>query len=87
MSTPEEQQYQSFEEDLEILIDTLRQCFESTKAEYYVDDHNDSLYVKLEGLDDYSEREVEEIAAPVLEELDMDFEEVILIPLLEKKSL
>jgi len=37
--------------------------------------------VKLEGLNDYSESEIEEIAAPVLSELDLDFEQIIILPL------
>jgi hypothetical protein len=81
MSTPEESQFIDFEEDLKILVDTLRKCFESTEAEYFVDEHNDTLYVKLEGLDDYSENEIVEIAGPVLEELDMNFEEIIFLPM------
>ena len=30
----------------------------------------------LEGLKDYSEQEIEEFAAPLLEELDLDFEHI-----------
>ncbi len=81
MSTKEEKEYQSFEQDVRFLVDTLRKCFESTDAEYYIDDHNDSLIIKLEGLDQYPEHEIEAIAAPVFEELDMGFEEIILLPL------
>ena len=81
MSSSEEFDYQSYEEDLNILIRTLKDSFESTEAEYHVDEHNDTLYVKLEGLEDYSEAEIVEIAGPVLEELDMDFEEIIFLPM------
>ena len=81
MSAPEEIEYESFEEDLGILIQTLKESFESTEAEYYVDEHNEALYLKLEGLQDYSQEEIEEIAGPILEELDMDFEEIIFLPL------
>ena len=81
MSTSEETEYQSFEEDLKILLHTLAESFESTEVEHYVDDHNDILYVKLEGLQDYDESEIEEIAGPILEELDMNFEEIVLLPL------
>lgn len=80
MSTPEEIEYESYQDDLGILIDTLKQSFESLTAEFYVDEHNDTLYVKLEGLADYSEEEIEEIAGPILEELDLNFEEVVLLP-------
>ena len=81
MSAKEEQEYRTFEKDLHFLIDTLKQSFESTDVEFYVDDHNDSLVVRLEGLQDYPEHEIEEIAGPILEELDMGFEEIILLPL------
>lgn len=80
MSTPEELEFESFQQDLNILIDTLKQSFESTTVEYFVDDHNETLFVKLEGLADYSEDEIEEIAGPILEELDLNFEEVVLLP-------
>lgn len=81
MSSSEEIDYQAYEEDLNVLIETLRDSFESTDAEYYIDEMNDTLYLKLEGLDDYSQEEIVEIAGPILEELDMDFEEIIFMPL------
>lgn len=80
MSAPEEIEYESFEEDLNILVQTLKESFESTEAEYHVDEHNETLYIKLEGLDDYSQDEIVEIAGPILEELDMDFEEIVFLP-------
>jgi hypothetical protein len=80
MSTPEEIEFESFQEDLDILIDTLKQSFESLTAEHYIDEHNDVLYVKLEGLQEYTEDEIAEIAGPILEELDLSFEEVVLMP-------
>ncbi len=80
MSTPEEIDYKSFEEDLDVLIKTLKESFESTDAEYHIDEVNETLYIKLEGLDDYSQAEIVEIAGPVLAELDMDFEEIVFMP-------
>ena len=81
MSDKEELEYQAFEEDVNFLIQTLKDSFESTDVEFYIDDHNDTLFVKLEGLQDYSDEEIEEIAGPILEELDMGFEEINLFPL------
>lgn len=81
MSSNEEVEYQEFEEDLTYLISVLKDSFESSDAEHYIDDHNETLYIKLEGLQDYEDFEIEEIAGPILEELDMDFEEIILLPL------
>lgn len=81
MSEPTESEFQAFAEDVEFLIKTLQESFESTDVKFFVDERNEILYVKLEGLNDYSEDEIEEIATPILEELDLDFEEIILLPL------
>lgn len=81
MSEPTEEELQAFVEDVEFLISTLKESFEAEDAEFYIDEQNEYLYVKLEGLNDYNEAEIEEIAGPVLKELDLDFEEIILMPL------
>ncbi|MGN8224213.1 MULTISPECIES: hypothetical protein [unclassified Gracilimonas] len=81
MSEPTEDEIKAFIEDVEFLIKTLKDSFESTDAQFFIDEHNDILYVKLEGLNDYDEHEIEEIAAPVLSELDLDFEQITLLPL------
>jgi hypothetical protein len=76
-----EQEYQAWHEDIEYLVKILKECFESTDSSHYVDEINNILYVELEGLGDYSEDEIIEIAGPVLEELDLDFEDIMLLPL------
>ena len=81
MSEFTESDYEYYEQDLELLVDTLRRCFESEKARYFVIGHTNTLIVELEGLDDFDREEIEEIASPVLEELDLDFDEVTLVPL------
>lgn len=74
-------EYQAFQKDVEYLVTILKESFESTDANYSIDDMNDTLYVELEGLQDYSNEEIEEIASPIFEELDLDFEDIILVPL------
>ncbi len=81
MQTKEEHEYQSFEQDVDLLVAALKDSFESSDANYRIDDLNNSLYVYLEGLEDYSEQEIEEFTAPLLEELDLDFEHIFLLPL------
>jgi hypothetical protein len=81
MSEPTEDEIKAFIEDVEFLINTLKDSFESDEAEFFIDEQNEILYVRLEGLKDYSEDEIEEIAGPVLSELDLDFEEIIILPL------
>ena len=70
MQTKEEHEYQSFEQDVDLLVQALKDSFESTDAIYLLDHFNNPLYVNLEGLAEYSEEEIEEIAAPLLEELE-----------------
>ncbi|MEO1022108.1 MAG: hypothetical protein AAFW89_06145 [Bacteroidota bacterium] len=76
-----ESEYQAFLEDVHFFIKTLKESFESSDAEFHMDEANEILYIKLEGLGDYTEQEIEEIAEPIFEELDLDFEEIILLPL------
>ena len=59
MQTKEEHEYQSFEQDVDLLVQALKDSFESTDANYRIDDLNNSLYVYLEGLAEYSEEEIE----------------------------
>ena len=77
----QEQEYLAWHEDIEYLVNILKESFESTDSSYYVDEMNEILYVELEGLDEYTEEEIVEIAGPILEELDLDFEDIILLPL------
>ncbi|MFN1835909.1 hypothetical protein AB2B38_011660 [Balneola sp. MJW-20] len=81
MSEENEEAFQAFMEDLEFLINTLKDSFESQDVQFFIDEQHNTLFVKLEGLDEYSEKEIEEIAGPVLDELDLDFEEITLLPL------
>ena len=80
MSEPTEDEIKAFIEDVEFLVNTLKESFESNEARFFIDEQNEILYVKLEGLNDYSEEEIEEIAAPILSELDLDFEEIVILP-------
>jgi len=81
MAEPNETELEAWQEDVEYLVKILKESFESLEASYYVDEINELLYVELEGLDEYPDEEIIEIAGPILEELDMDFEDIILLPL------
>lgn len=76
-----ESDYESYQQDIELLVDTLRQCFNAEKARYNIVGHQNALYIEIEGLDALSPEEISEVAEPVLDELDMDFDEVSLLPL------
>ena len=79
METPDP--IHDFEEDIKFLVQALQDSFEADTAQAKVDDHNNLLYIEIEGLQEYSDEEIEEIAGPILEELDLDFEEILLVPL------
>ena len=81
MNQNNESELEEWEKDVEYLVSVLKESFESTDARYSVDDLNDILYVELEGLDEYSEEEIIEIAEPILDIIELDFEDVILLPL------
>lgn len=76
-----ESDYQAYEEDLELLVDTLRQCFEAESARYYVVGHQNALFIEIEGLELLEQDLIEQVAGPVLDELDMDFDEIALLPM------
>lgn len=76
-----EEDYEAYEQDLEILVDTLRKCFNAKKARYSVIGHQNALYIEIEGLDALTNEEIQEVAEPVFNELDMDFDEISLVPL------
>lgn len=73
--------YQAYEQDIELLVDTLRKCFNAERARYSVVGHQNTLFIEIEGLEALSPEEISEVAEPVLDELDMDFDEISLLPL------
>lgn len=81
MAEEAEMEYQAWHEDIQYLVHILKESFESKSVSFYQDEMNNTLYVELEGLDDYSDEEIIEIAQPILEELDLDFEDILLLPL------
>lgn len=77
----EEEALSAWQEDVEFLVNILKESFESTEVKYSVDEHNNILYVELEGLQDYPDDEIIEIAEPIFETADLDFDDIILLPL------
>jgi hypothetical protein len=81
MSDLTDTDYEAYEQDIELLVDTLRKCFNAEKARYNVVGHQNTLYIEIQGLDELTAEEISEVAEPVLDELDMDFDEISLLPL------
>ena len=76
-----ESDYQEWIKDVEYLVKILKESFNSTDARYNIDEMNDTLYVELEGLDQYPDEEIVEIAEPIFDIIDLNFEDIILLPL------
>lgn len=81
MAELDDADYEAYEQDIELLVDTLRKCFDAEKARYSVVGHQNTLFIEIEGLDELDAETISEVAEPVLEELDMDFDEISLLPL------
>lgn len=81
MADQTEEEFQEWIKDIRYLVDTLKESFESTEARYTVDELNDTLYIELEGLHEYGDDEIEEIAGPILEIIELDFEDIVLLPI------
>lgn len=81
MSDLTDTDYEAYEQDIELLVDTLRKCFNAEKARYNVVGHQNTLFIEIQGLDELTPEEISEVAEPVLDELDMDFDEISLLPL------
>lgn len=75
-----ESEFKAWEDDVAFVVKTLSEIFESSDSRFYVDEINETLYIELEGLNEYEGEEITELAEPVLSELDLDFEEVVLLP-------
>jgi hypothetical protein len=74
-------EYQAFEDDVKLLVETLRDIFEAESCAYHIDLDAETLYIQIAGLEEYENEEIAELAEEVLEELYMDFEEIVLMPL------
>jgi len=81
MPEENESDFQEWIKDVEYLVKILRESFESADARYNIDEMNDTLYVELEGLDEYTDEEIVEIAEPIFDIIDLNFEDIILLPM------
>lgn len=69
-----------FDNEINDLVNALQAAFKSTDSRWFLHDQTDTLYIELSGLEKLGEEKIEEIAFPYLDELELDFEEIILLP-------
>jgi len=72
---------EAFEKDINQLVDALKAELGGGASRWYYDEPSETLYIELERLQDLAEEEIEKKAGPILEESDLDFEEILLLPL------
>jgi hypothetical protein len=69
-----------FENDIKTLVMSLVDAFNAPKSRWFLHEQTETLYIELGGLDSRTEDEIENIAGPILDDIDLDFEEIILLP-------
>lgn len=69
-----------FENDIKTLVTSLVDAFNAPKSRWFLHEQTETLYIELGGLDSRTEDEIENIAGPILDDIDLDFEEIILLP-------
>lgn len=72
---------ESFESEINRLISDLCTKLGDGKSRWYYDDESEILYIELESLSELSEDVIQKEAGPILEACELDFEEIILLPL------
>ena len=70
----------NFENEIITLAEQLKSAFKSEKMRWFLHEQSDTLYIELSGLEDLSEEVIGSLAEPILDDLDLDFEEIILLP-------
>lgn len=70
----------NFEDDINELVEKLKKTFNSENVRWFHHEQSDTLYVEISGLEALSDDTITDTAGPVLDELDLDFEEIVLLP-------
>jgi hypothetical protein len=70
-----------FQEDVNALVTTLAEAFKATEFRHFIQEETETLYVSLKGLETFTEEQIQALAVPILDEIDLDFDEIILLPI------
>ena len=70
-----------FQEDVNALVATLAAAFKATEFRHFIQEETETLYVSLKGLETFTEKQIQALAVPILDENDLDFDEIILLPI------
>ena len=70
-----------FDQEINNLVDLIKTAFKAEKSRWYLHDQTDTLYVEISGMDAWSEEDIDALMTPIMDDLELDFEEIILLPL------
>ena len=70
-----------FNEDVNTLVADLAGAFNAAEFRHFIQEETETLYVSLKGLETFTEEEIQELAIPILDGNDLDFDEIVLLPL------
>jgi hypothetical protein len=70
----------NFDKEINELVDQIRTIFNTDASRWFLHEQTDTLYVEIKGIESYPESEVEALLTPIMDELELDFEEIILLP-------
>lgn len=76
---PEAPEY--FEGEIEELVAQLLEVFGDGDSRWHYEESSETLYIELESLKNKSGNVIEENAGPIFDACELEFEEIILLPL------
>lgn len=72
---------EEFEDDINNLISELNSQFGEGRSRWYYDEPTETLFIELESIARLDDEEIGEKAEPVFDNSELDFEEIVLLPL------
>lgn len=72
---------EDFEAEISALVNQLSEAFGGGVTRWHYDEPSETLFIELEAIRNTSSEEIEAIAGPYLDATELDFEEIILLPL------
>jgi hypothetical protein len=69
-----------FENDINQLVQQICTAFNAEKSRWFLHEQTDTLYVEISGIEAISEDEIDALMTPIMDDLELDFEEIILLP-------
>jgi hypothetical protein len=72
-----------FDNEVTELVNQLKVTFNSKESRWFLHEQTDTLYIELSGLELMDEESIEKLASPILDEVELEFEEIILLPYTE----